>query len=911
MCRILFVLFLSIVIGEYTVSADTVNIDITGGTGMSIHGIDVVKDTLFGENMGSGGYGGAEKINAKWFRSTSATTIIKGAVEDKKHPGFPDPAWLAKKYPATGTNSINKSVNRVKLFHVRANKNHVNWPPRPFTGRKGSVTQAMAWAEICSAYVENAMRPYANGDFPETMWEFGNEVMWEHYLKTPAYSMDPNRQGPGCNGANAGAAYRQWVYYASKAIKEKVPRAYIMAGSGDMITYSSGDWWGWKYWDKPFLDMCISNIDAYATHWYSVVPEQMIIEASLIHNYTVAHYDKPIPTHVTEYNIASGISGNSSKLLQWCRTRYDAEMLFAAFRDPDKIAGLYRFIYSDPRFMPRYQVKGSILEKWLMLTKELRGKRLLAKSSSDTVKSVAVESDNSIVVLAYNKTSNSTNVTFNLKAPLHTKVISYNIASLQYDRKTDEFKETVKTNILKMAESVISVPVLLTAGASAILTAELNERADIAQTMKTVEYIPKRVMISANEKIRINVQDDVADKYVMLRCGIEVRSSNWSDLWADINGHLYKLPTRFWRRPCQLISIPILSRHIKRGENDLRIITAGQDDVNIITAAIELSDVAMTARLANPVKYAVTLNMKEQDFFAGQSYDISIKSLANSLSSLNISNISFDLPENWSVTQEIITNQVAKYKLFIPENAVIDWYPLEANINVYNEKINLRRQIRINTPVQCTKFIKAPVIDGDLAEWNSNTAARIIAPCDDPQVLIWTPGHRKYFDTGKSMRLSWDKSGFYFAASFTNDKPVGAWLDMFFDLNADRTVGRWDRNDHQFTVKLGKDGKAILKQILWDNQAPRIEINPQPGAKARWTQKDKQIFVEGFIPAEAFNIFAPVKGDIIGFDFRINDKIQWYSRAYEQAQNQFPSTKAWGREQVLRNPASWGWLVFK
>ena len=369
-----------------------------------------------------------------------------------------------------------------------------------------------------------------------------------------------------------------------------------------MITYSSGDWWGWKYWDKPFLDMCVSNIDAYATHWYSTVPEQMIIEASLIYNYTVVHYNKPIPTHVTEYNIAGGISGNSPKLLQWCRTRYDAEMLFAAFRDPDKIAGLYRFIYSDPRFMPGYQVKGSVLEKWLMLTKELRGKRLRAKSSSDTVKSVAVESDNSIVVLAYNKSLNSTNVTFNLKAPPHTKVVSYNIATLQYDRKTDKFKEIAKTNILKMAESMISVPLLLTEGASAVLTAKLNGRATINKVVNSMEYIPERVLIPANEKIRINIPDDVVDKSVMLRCSIEVRSSNWSDLWVDINGHLYKLPTLFWRRPCQLISIPILPRHIKRGENDLRIITAGQTDITVITAAIELSDVAMTARLAKPEK---------------------------------------------------------------------------------------------------------------------------------------------------------------------------------------------------------------------------------------------------------------------------------------------------------------------
>ena len=134
---------------------------------------------------------------------------------------------------------------------------------------------------------------------------------------------------------------------------------------------------------------------------------------------------------------------------------------------------------------------------------------------------------------------------------------------------------------------------------------------------------------------------------------------------------------------------------------------------------------------------------------------------------------------------------------------------------------------------------------------------------------------------------------------------------MFFDLNADRTRFRYDRNDHQFRVTLGEGASGVLKQIVWGDAAPRIEIDPQPGAKVRWTAQAGGVHVEGLIPAAAFHVWGPMVGHPIGFDFRINTNIEWYGRGYEQSDVQIPRSGGWASETVEQNPANWASLRFE
>ncbi len=906
-----YIILLSVVlifISAPTYAQNSAVINVSGGVAHSVHGIDTIKDTLWGENLGSGGYGGADKINATWFRNTSPCNIMKGIVESKENSGYADKTELIKRYPATGINKNKKTINRVKLFHSKKiNYGTTVWPPRPFSGRKGDRQQSEAWAEICAAYVANDMRPYADGSYPQTMWEFGNEVMWHHYLNAPQYNMDPNVQGPGCNGENAATAYRQWVYYATKAIKQTVPNARIMAGSGDMITYSSGDWWGWKYWDKPFLDLCIPYIDAYATHWYSTVPEQMVIEAALIHNYTLAKYKKGIPTHVTEYNIPN-VGALSSKKEQWARTSYDVAMLAAALRDPDKIEGLYRFIYSDPRFMTKYQVKKSILETWLKLTKNLRGKRILSQSDTADVFAVSSQSEDSIVTLVCNNKSETEQITLNINSPAGNSFSSIALATLAYDSDADAFIQSNSTNSYNTEKSKISIITNLTSGASIVVTSKLRKQSIIDKTVETDEYIPNDVLTPAEREINISIPAaKVQRRFTMLRFGLESRSSRWSDLWVNINGHLYKLPVTFWRRPCMQIDIPVKPEHIKNN-NTIKLLSGNIDDVTVITAAIELSDTKLSPVIPSPYSRALVVQMPQRDLYAGQAYPIEITALGGNIESITPKDVKFKLPENWTIKP--IASSSNSYKLQIPDTAIIDWYPIETEIVIGKQKYILRNQIKVNTPVECYAFSSPPVIDGNLLEWSDVKDSENFAPVEDFDILVWTPGHRKSIPTGNMMKTGWTKDGFYFAASFSTNNIKKPWLDFFFDMNRDRAIGKWDRNDHQFKVELKENGAAFIKQIIWDDSAPRIEINPQPESKVRWQEKDGKILVEGYIPATAFNVFKPFKGNLIGFDFRINNKIQWYSRSYEQAQNQFPSTKSWGREQIMRNPATWGWLRF-
>jgi hypothetical protein len=202
-----------------------------------------------------------------------------------------------------------------------------------------------------------------------------------------------------------------------------------------------------------------------------------------------------------------------------------------------------------------------------------------------------------------------------------------------------------------------------------------------------------------------------------------------------------------------------------------------------------------------------------------------------------------------------------------------------------------------------------------LANLKQQSAYTIEAPVLQMQNLAWMPGHRESVDTGRKLCIAYDDKTFYFAAVIPGtdwQAKKMPWIDLFFDMGMERSRFAFDRNDQQFIIKCQPDGKAIVEQIIWAGRTPMTTLSPQPDAQACWKVIDGQTWIWGQLDAPAFNgHWAPAPQRQVGFDFRINHQIQWYSRGYEQMVTQFPLTESWGREQMLQHPAAWSRLIFE
>jgi hypothetical protein len=126
------------------------------------------------------------------------------------------------------------------------------------------------------------------------------------------------------------------------------------------------------------------------------------------------------------------------------------------------------------------------------------------------------------------------------------------------------------------------------------------------------------------------------------------------------------------------------------------------------------------------------------------------------------------------------------------------------------------------------------------------------------------------------------------------------------------TTGCYGRDDYQFGVVLSDNGEAVISEPIWVGAAPKYTVKPLPGAVAKWVEKDGRTILEGFIPANAFEVWDPREISSIGFDFRVGDPFDWYGRGYESALDQVPTSfGGWAREQVMTCPALWASMKFK
>ena len=896
------------------VAADnTVEVNVSGGVVHKIHGIETIGPQLFGMDRGSGGISGWKEMNCQWFRNTSIIPL-SGIKEDPKSPGHPDPAWLESHFPSTGTGTKRPEINSIDMFMPRPAPDE-QMCFQPFSGPEGNAEACKSWAQAAAHVVASELRPYADGTISETMFEMGNEMMYP-WVKSPYFQIDSTRFSPAAYGANDAKAYRQWVYYTAKAIKGGSPQAKILGGAGDMAL-AGFNWWGWNNWDRPFLDLCAPYVDYYVTHWYDQDPMEIILEAGLVRAYTDQKFGKPLSTQITESGLAC--SGPEAPMpVQWSRLQYSGSVKFAAFRDPDKVSGIYDFLWSAPN-IPYWTIKGSLLEKWMQATRNLRGQTILTQSSSESVLSAATQGDQSLVAVAENFGDGCESVLLKISAPKGRKITGYDVATVNFDASSDKPSCETKTIQLASPASEFSCPVKLSAGGTVAITAMLDGQAGAERVVSTDEFTSYNFLVAAGQPIQVNVTRHRHSGYALLRMAVENKTSHWSDLWVKLNGKLYQMPCSFWRRPCRLFEVSV-DPAIIRKKNTIVLVADPSSEIRAVTTAIELSDVPMAYGKPRPMRAMAQIQAPAATLQGGKSYPVSVVTHAGKESALDPSRIVWSLPDGWEMKPAAVSNGQCWAKLTIPPDAVVDWYPLSAKMVIGGERINLNTQVHVITPIECEEFKTAPTIDGDLAEWAGHKSYEILTPTWQYRRLVWMPGHRQYQHTGKSMRFGWSKDGFYFAAEMEPRQKVWSdkwnyrkhdWVELYFDLLDDRKWFTYGREGYQFGVALSDNGEAVVNEPIWVGSAPKYTVKPLPGAVVKWVQKAGRIVLEGFIPANAFEAWAPRQISTIGFDFRIGEPFDWYGRGYEAVLDQVPTAFGWGQEQVMTCPALWASMEFK
>lgn len=451
------------------------------------------------------------------------------------------------------------------------------------------------------------------------------------------------------------------------------------------------------------------------------------------------------------------------------------------------------------------------------------------------------------------------------------------------------------------------------------ITAKLDGKVSSDKVVSTNEFTSDNFLVPAGQPIQVNVTKNSGSGYALLRMAVENKTSLWSDVWVNVNGQLYQLSSSLWRRPLRLFEVPVDPSIIKDG-NTIVLLADPSSELRAVTTAIELSDVPIAQAKPQPMKAMAQLQAPAATLEGGQSYPIHIVMPANNQLSFDAGKIAWLLPEGWEIKPAAASDGQHAMELKVPADAVVDWYPLSARIDLGTEQIDLNSQVHVSSAIECNEFKTAPKINGDLSEWADHKPYEILTPVWQYQRLMWMPGHRQYQHTGKSMRFGWSKDGFYFAAEIDPRKPFWTdkwnyrkheWIDLYFDLLNDRNWFTCGRGDDQFGIVLNDNGEAVISEPIWVGAAPKYTVKPLPGAVAKWIRKDGRTILEGFIPADAFEAWDPKQISTVGFDFRVADPFDWYGRGYESALDQLPTSYGWGQEQVMTCPALWATLKFK
>lgn len=204
---------------------------------------------------------------------------------------------------------------------------------------------------------------------------------------------------------------------------------------------------------------------------------------------------------------------------------------------------------------------------------------------------------------------------------------------------------------------------------------------------------------------------------------------------------------------------------------------------------------------------------------------------------------------------------------------------------------------------QATYLDRAPLIDGDLGEWNVDRL-----PVDT--VVFGVNEWDGEADLSGWLMLGWDEDYLYLGMRVYDDRYVqnsrgeeiflGDSLELLLDadLDGDARVRELNSDDYQVGISPGNElGGRGMGAYLW---FPRSEAGPLDEVEVAASQRGDGYLLEAAIPWRVFGL-RPRSGDRYGFAFSISDN----DRPNREVQESMVSTT---RQRVLTDPSTWGVL---
>ena len=225
------------------------------------------------------------------------------------------------------------------------------------------------------------------------------------------------------------------------------------------------------------------------------------------------------------------------------------------------------------------------------------------------------------------------------------------------------------------------------------------------------------------------------------------------------------------------------------------------------------------------------------------------------------------------------------------------------------------------------EILEPVTIDGDLEEWNTSSPLIL-----DSQAQLVRDGD--YWagpqDLSAEVYVMWDEENLYLAAVVIEDTPFRAAemlpfdsqdsFELYFSTNPQADLSRASYESTDFHIYL------LIDNEYWDTAIDRTMVADPKHLYSKGMTGGQNVLEDfqsavqrttlGFVyeaaipwtnfANEEIPLFVPQAGDMIGFNFLVNDT------PYPCPGTEYVPQIAWtGDEKLLTNPSEWGVLIFE
>jgi len=991
-----------------SIAAADVRVDVDATTKVQVNGVTQVRDGLFGLDGAEGG--NHEQLEAaNMHAATGSSAWIEGVREDPERPGQIDrdklQEFLDNAKPSKGGYRID--------HYIQCLQGGPDWQSGPKERRGYVIPHALdVYAEWAEAVIRHRLKTMPD---TEHYFQFFGEISLMGYWNTPAILRDPTREGTNCNGREAARRLVK-VVEASAARLEKVGLEARLGTPGLTDSLQWADWRTWRTWWELMIDRLGDKVDFYGVHWYDMTQDNLQIEAGLIQNAQEIRWGNRKPICCQESDMAQGAMDNPQK------GTYNAYYLWAMLDMPDKVivntnhlrdngGTFHHNMFRADRRLPKYwaywimrDLRGTMLATKVTpapttpsIAERQRGGRLWLFPQKRGIKARSAIQDGRLCVLVWNDGQVDEQVRLSIATPSGQTPKGAELSHVFFDTNGPAKHESEHgTASIDHEISGKKLQLSFPARADTIyaLAVDFDRPIKQTRTLWAREFFGDQIMFHVPGPSHVKAVSNPAPeafkrlpspelriraalagaRSARLKVALNKALGDWEDTLISVNGKPYVLPVAQHVNRAALVEIPVSKSDLRRGTVQIEFLPHLSEPYQVLWASLVTSNEKSPARVS-PI--LVRIEDDGPGLRPGEARTLSYTTTNRRRFKSVAVALRWVLPRGWSIDGEQPVNIKLAGGQSTTTQAVL--HPAAGEAVAYQQialiaesdggRVVARRSYKLNPPVRCRKFAKAPTIDGQLDDWQQHQDAHL--KVGERTVQVWT---------------GWDVDNFYVAAFIPettgqarpvtelrgiagqDDTNVGASiggpgrvprgvhaLNMFLDLGNEKGIYNYDANDHHFWLvtpglvdpkqaealrlpiapfpedeeltdeqkKKFVWHKAYVGQTVWQGPLKRLEIANYPHTRMACLPAQGGYVIEAAIGGawswawneQAIYGYWPEVGHTIGFDFVCDDhnvdpltSTAHWGRGYESLHRYYVTSP---RELVRGNPAVWGLLRFE